>query len=59
MNVKQLFQRVLTAEFIHGCRVDDVEGIKKMGLNVNDVRICLQYFPSKQRHVYKLKSFIS
>ena len=28
---------MLTAEFIHGCRVDDVESIKKMGLDVADV----------------------
>ena len=30
-------KRVLTAEFIHGCRVDDVEAMKKMGLDVDDV----------------------
>lgn len=30
-------KRVLTQEFIHGCRVDDIEGIKKMGLDVADV----------------------
>jgi predicted unusual protein kinase regulating ubiquinone biosynthesis (AarF/ABC1/UbiB family) len=29
---------VLTAEFIHGCRVDDVEAMKKMGVDVDDVR---------------------
>ena len=33
-----LLQRVLTAEFIHGCRVDDVEAMKKMGVDVDDVR---------------------
>ncbi|CAB4030811.1 Hypothetical predicted protein, partial [Paramuricea clavata] len=30
-------KRVLTAEFIHGCRVDDVEAMKKMGVDVDDV----------------------
>ncbi|XP_028410010.1 uncharacterized aarF domain-containing protein kinase 5-like [Dendronephthya gigantea] len=30
-------KRVLTAEYINGCRVDDVEKIKKMGLDVDDV----------------------
>ena len=35
-----LFQRILSAEFIDGCNVDDVEGIKKRGLTVTDVSLC-------------------
>lgn len=37
INWKMTTKRVLTAEFIHGCRVDDIESIKKMGLDVGDV----------------------
>ncbi|XP_053401356.1 uncharacterized aarF domain-containing protein kinase 5-like isoform X3 [Mercenaria mercenaria] len=29
--------RVLTAEYIDGCKVSDTEGIRKMGLSLNDV----------------------
>lgn len=32
-----LSQRVLTAEFCEGCKVNDVEAIKTMGLAVRDV----------------------
>ena len=31
------FQRVLTAEFVDACKVDDVEGLKQRGLDVADV----------------------
>lgn len=32
-----LSQRVLTAEFCEGCKVNDVEAIRSMGLAVQDV----------------------
>ena len=32
-----LSQRVLTAEFYEGCKVNDVEAIQSMGLAVQDV----------------------
>ena len=31
------FQRVLTAEFIDGCKVSDTEAIRKQGLQLKDV----------------------
>lgn len=33
------FQRVLTAEFVDACKVDDVEGLKQRGLDVADVSV--------------------
>ena len=33
------FQRVLTAEFVDACKVDDVEGLKQRGLDVADVSL--------------------
>ena len=39
LSVFLLLQRVLTAEYIDGCKVSDVEGIKKMGLSLHDVSI--------------------
>ena len=34
--------RILTMEFIHGCKISDLEGIKKLGLDLKDV--CFFYF---------------
>lgn len=37
-----LSQRVLTAEFCEGCKVNDLEAIKSMGLAVKDVSaVCI------------------
>ena len=32
-------QRVLTAEFIDGCKISDVPNIKSMGLTLKDVSV--------------------
>lgn len=32
-------QRVLTAEYVDACKVDDVEGLKQRGLDVADVSL--------------------
>lgn len=32
-----ILQRVLTAEYIHGFKVSDVDGIRKAGLDLKDV----------------------
>ncbi len=34
-------KRVLTAEWIDGCKVTDKEGILAMGLSTTDVRMCI------------------
>ena len=34
-----MFQRVLTTEFIDGVKVNDLEGMKKLGLNLQDVSL--------------------
>ena len=36
-----MFQRVLTAEYIDGCKVSDVAGIQKLGLSLGDVSTVL------------------
>lgn len=36
-----VFQRVLTAEYVDACKVDDVEDLRRRGLDVADVS--LQY----------------
>ncbi len=33
-----LFQRVLTAEWIDGCKISNVDALKQMGLSLADVR---------------------
>ena len=33
-------QRVLTTEFIHGCKISNLEAIRGMGLSVKDVSLC-------------------
>lgn len=37
-------QRVLTAEYIDGCKISDVQAIKKMGLTLKDVSIMFDLF---------------
>ena len=34
-------QRVLTAEYIDGCNVDDVEELQRRGLDIADVSLCI------------------
>ena len=34
-----VFQRVLTAEYVDACKVDDVEDLKRRGLDVADVSL--------------------
>ena len=38
-----MFQRVLTAEYIDGCKVSDVAGIQKLGLSLGDVSTVYLY----------------
>ena len=33
------FQRVLTAEYVDACKVDDVEGLAQRGLDVAEVSL--------------------
>ena len=47
-----VFQRVLTAEYVDACKVDDVEDLRRRGLDVADVS--LQYYiPSHKLQVEK------
>ena len=36
-----MFQRILTAEYVEGVKVNDVDGIKSLGLSLTDVSIRL------------------
>ena len=42
-----LSQRVLTAEYVDGCKINDVTAIQSMGLSLTDVSIVtyLSHFP--------------
>lgn len=47
-----VFQRVLTAEYVDACKVDDVGDLRRRGLDVADVS--LQYYiPSHKLQVEK------
>ena len=47
-----VFQRVLTAEYVDACKVDDVEDLRRRGLDVADVS--LQYYiPNHKLQVEK------
>lgn len=49
-----VFQRVLTAEYMDACKVDDVEDLRRRGLDVADVS--LQYYIYLVTN-YRLKKF--
>ena len=50
------FQRVLTAEYVDACKVDDVESLKQRGLDVADVSLPCEE-KKKERKLHSIKSF--
>lgn len=40
MLILSFLKRVLTAEFCNGCKINNVEEIKRQGLSLKDVSLC-------------------